>query len=150
MKNTIHPNIEKIRTFPSYQNMTKIVKDNFTLQDLALLSDEDLLFKYRLHTDSPLNPNKMLTTGDKMTLSYLRLSILDNCTPVNTPKLVFNYNLYIKYEDESGNHSYHGIDDIMQVGTPIDEDGTDLEQCDNYLYIWSDEGRGYCYNKLRI
>jgi hypothetical protein len=130
--------------------MTKIVKDNFTLQDLALLSDEDLLLKYRLHTDSTLNPNKMLTIGDKMTLSYLRLSILDNYLTVNEPNPVANYNVYVKYEDECGTNSYHSIDYILQVGTPIDEDGVDLELCDNQLYIWSDEGRGYCYNKLRI
>lgn len=43
--------------------------------------------------------------------------------------------VYIKFESLNEKYYYHSIDELLEIGSPIDEEGMDMEQVDNNLYV---------------
>lgn len=57
--------------------------------------------------------------------------------------------VYLKFYDFfDESYKWVPIEDILNVGNPIDEEGTDMELKDNTLYVWRDGERGHDYYSI--
>lgn len=48
------------------------------------------------------------------------------------------HEIYVRFYNSTSNKDvYVSIDELMDVGTPIDEDGDDMERVDDYVYYYN-------------